>query len=642
VVPSYLPVSQTGYAFAHRVSRAIPHLLRVRTRPFCSGLALLMLLSFAPQLAFGANRTWSGGGLNNNWSSGGVAGIGGNWSGAAAPAANDSLFFGGSTRLTNTNDLAADRSFAGITFNSGAGTFTLSGNRITLGGDVTNSSTNLQTINLAMILSADRTFTTSASGGDLTIGGVLSETGGARGIVKAGTGTLILSAVNTYTGGTTLSAGTLQLSGSGTLGGTSGALAVNGGTLDLNGTNQTVGALSGSSGTILNNNSTAKTLTVGTGDGTGSYGGVIADKTSGTGTLALTKTGAGTQTLTGNNTYTGTTTISAGTLSASSIVVSGGSSNLGNATSAVILGDASNQGTLSYTGAAATYTRGFTVNAGGGQLTNAGSGLLTVSTGGISTSGTFTAGAASGKDIAISSVISGGGGFTKTGADTVTLTGANTYNGATTVNNGTLTLDNNNSTTSGRLTNTSGITVNSGGTLLLAQSSGGSANTDRINDSATMTLGGGEFNTGGLSERGGTLAAPTAGIGALTLTATSTINFGSGDTSIIEFSGVGTHTAGTILQITNWDGIAGTGGGTERLLFAGTASSFTSLYNQSDVSFNGVTGYFTDQFSGFYEVTAVPEPSTWIGGALAVGVLGWSQLRKRSRAGRRRLKRSRK
>ncbi len=124
-----------------------------------------------------------------------------------------------------------------------------------------------------------------------------------------------MSGANTYTAGTTLSAGTLQLSGSGTLGSTSGSLTVNGGTLDLNGTNQSVGALSGTGGTILNNSTgTAKTLTVGTGGGTGSYAGVIADHTSGTGTLALTKTGSGTETLTGTNTYTGATTVNSGTL----------------------------------------------------------------------------------------------------------------------------------------------------------------------------------------------------------------------------------------------------------------------------------------------------------------------------------------
>ena len=65
-------------------------------------------------------------------------------------------------------------------------------------------------------------------------------------------------------------------------------------------------------------------------------------------------------------------------------MVSSGHGNLGNATSAVILGDASGDtGVLSYTDGAATYTRGFMVNSGGGEIDNVGSGLLTVVTGGL-------------------------------------------------------------------------------------------------------------------------------------------------------------------------------------------------------------------------------------------------------------------
>jgi hypothetical protein len=74
---------------------------------------------------------------------------------------------------------------------------------------------------------------------------------------------------------------------------------------------------------------------------------------------------------------------------------------------------------------------------------------------------------------------------------------------------------------------------------------------------------------------------------------------------------------GAILQITNWNGTAITGGGTERLLFAGTTTDFTSLFAQSDVTFNGLAGYDAVQFGGYYEITAVPEPATWVGGAPA-------------------------
>ncbi len=77
-------------------------------------------------------------------------------------------------------------------------------------------------------------------------------------------------------------------------------------------------------------------------------------------------------------------------------MVSGGASNLGNATSAVILGSAGSEGTLSYTGNDATYTRGFTIGgAGGGRLDVTTSGqTLTVDTGDVTGSGLFTVGGA--------------------------------------------------------------------------------------------------------------------------------------------------------------------------------------------------------------------------------------------------------
>ena len=136
---------------------------------------------------------------------------------------------------------------------------------------------------------------------NITLSGVLSGTGGLN-ETSAGAGILQLSGANSYQGGTTVNGGAVQLSGSGTLGNTSGALAVNtGGTLDLNGTSQTVGNLTGTGGTIVNNGTgTNETLTVGSGNGTGgNYQGVIADHTSGTGTLAFTKTGTGTIALSG-------------------------------------------------------------------------------------------------------------------------------------------------------------------------------------------------------------------------------------------------------------------------------------------------------------------------------------------------------
>src|SRR5439155_7826789 len=87
------------------------------------------------------------------------------------------------------------------------------------------------------------------------------------------------------------------------------------GKFDLFGTSQTVGALTGAGGggnNIENTlGSTTSTLTIGNGNASGTFSGII---DAGAGTVAIVKTGTGTETLTGTNTYAGTTTINGGIL----------------------------------------------------------------------------------------------------------------------------------------------------------------------------------------------------------------------------------------------------------------------------------------------------------------------------------------
>jgi len=238
-----------------------------------------------------------------------------------------------------------------------------------------------------------------------TISSVIS---GAIGIIKNGTGTLTLTGANTYTGGTTVNAGTLTIGTGGTLGATTGTLAVN----NLNtgaGTNvvlnlatavdTTVGSLSGtiatpSSGTntaTINNGGSGRNFTVNQSNND-TYAGVIA----GAGTFTIGSLSNSILTLSGANTYTGNTTVNAGTLNLNSV-----GNTIGSSTSVIGVGLANGvngavAGTVA-TGAVANIGGGnYTVSAlqvgytGGTNNNSAASGWLTM------TGGTITANNSSG------------------------------------------------------------------------------------------------------------------------------------------------------------------------------------------------------------------------------------------------------
>ncbi|WP_088347170.1 MULTISPECIES: autotransporter domain-containing protein [Rhodomicrobium] len=156
---------------------------------------------------------------------------------------------------------------------------------------------------------------------DGTIGHTVTFSGpmaGAGSLTKAGAGTLIYTSAKTYTGGTEIAGGTLQLGAGGSLAPT-GALQVDApGTFDLNGHIQTVSDFAGAGAVLLG----AGQLTAGTANST-IYSGAMS------GTGGFVKTGAGTLSLTGTSPYTGPTTVQAGTLAvygsiASPVTVNGG------------------------------------------------------------------------------------------------------------------------------------------------------------------------------------------------------------------------------------------------------------------------------------------------------------------------------
>src|SRR5210317_345595 len=262
---------------------------------------------------------------------------------------------------------------------------------------------------------------------DQTLAGVISGSGT---VVKEENSTLTLTATNTYTGLTTVSAGTLTLDQASSTTGTvikdTNAVTVNGGTLNLADNTETIGALTLTSGSIAGNSKTltGSGYTINPGDGVSVS---IQPILAGSG-INLTKSEDGTATLSGANTYTGTTTINDGTLT--------------------VTGTLSDSTDVSNSGIYDVDTTD-TINS------LSGTGAVEIASGVTLTTGDT-------EDYTISGIISGDGSLTKVGSGTLTLSNVNnSYTGATTVNVGTLKVTTNNALG----TNAAGTTVASGATL---------------------------------------------------------------------------------------------------------------------------------------------------------------------------------
>jgi autotransporter-associated beta strand protein len=184
-----------------------------------------------------------------------------------------------------------------------------------------------------------------------TFGGAIANGAGTVGLTMTGTGTQALTGSSTYTGGTSISSGTLQLG---------------------NGTSGHDGSVAGN---IADNGTLAYDLF-----GTETYSGVIS------GSGAVNVIGPGTIILANSNTYGGGTSITKGTLSISNDAA------LGASTGGVLI----NGGTLAVTTNTVTATHDITVGASGGTISVAsqlnlsggsslldGSGALTVNGGGV-------------------------------------------------------------------------------------------------------------------------------------------------------------------------------------------------------------------------------------------------------------------
>ncbi len=454
----------------------------------------------------------------------------------------------------------------GATGAAGAGTITTTGSVIDYADTV---------VNAAPININSNTTQLQQIGGTAEQSGAISETAGPRPLEKIGSGVLNLSsAANSYTGLTTITAGTLALLNSGSIATSSGVSLATGATFDIS-------QLSGAGTTIqtLNNTIAGQTGTVALGSrlltisNGGAFGGVIQDAGLGAGTGGGLLLNGGTLTLTGTNTYTGATTVSTGAVlniqnssalggtgaGAGTSVFNGAELQLqgGIAVGAEALGlfgtGVSGGGALRNISGANSWGGAITLN--GDSRINSDAGSLTL-TGGVSGAFALTLGGA-GDGVVSATGISTVASLTKDGAGTWTLSAINTYTGATTISAGVLALSG-----IGAIANSSGVSLATGTTFDISQTASGAV-IQALNNTAagqtgtvalgsqTLTVSGGGTFAGVIQDAGigaGTGGGLTISGGTLTLTGTNTytgattINAGtlalSGTGSIAQSSGV--------------------------------------------------------------------------------------------------------
>ncbi|MFT9070627.1 MAG: autotransporter domain-containing protein [Acetobacter orientalis] len=344
---------------------------------------------------------------------------------------------------------------------------------------------------------------------------------GTGSLTQQGQGTTTLSAANSYTGATTITAGTLALSGDGSIATSSGVH--DNGVFDVSGTSSatpSITALEGAGSVVLG----ANTLTLT--NANSSFGNIFSGVASGTGGLTV---AGGTETLSGANTYTGVTT-----------VAQGAGLNLPGS----IAGDLATAGTTSISGGSV-----------GGSTSN--SGTLTASDATLhdlsSTAGTAmltntTAGALTNADGATLR-LSGGSATSATNAGTMSLSGGNSVSGDVTNTAGQVTLDG--ATVGGTLAAQGGsftVGANAATAGSLSGTANGTLDGTLSLSNAADTYSGILSGAGGLSVKGGSevLSGDNTYTGATTIATGGTLQLGDGGTTGSISSSTAVHNDGQL------------------------------------------------------------------------------------------------
>ena len=147
-----------------------------------------------------ATSTWLGT-VDANWLTNG------NWT-TPPVASNDLVFPSAASNLTNTNNIAAGTAYGSLSI-AGSG-YSIGGNSASFTSIDASQTTGSSTVSMPVVLAGTGTVGVDNAAATLVLGGMIS---GAAGLTKNGAGTLDVTADNTYTGATTINAGTLLVDG---------------------------------------------------------------------------------------------------------------------------------------------------------------------------------------------------------------------------------------------------------------------------------------------------------------------------------------------------------------------------------------------------------------------------------------------
>lgn len=511
-------------------------------------------------------------------------------------------------------------SFAQTTANNAAVTLSNATQSIaglsTTWADSTGSQSQRLTLNGTALTINQSTNTTFGNGAVSTLVGSVAGTGS---IIKTGSGTLTFTGANTYSGGTTVNAGVLVVSSSGSLASGSALIVGSAGTAEFANAGQNLGAVSNANTATnaLNFSATTGIVTLAslTGSGNtrfGSAGTVTGGISGGTVTSAgaLNADVSGTANVTAGELLTGA--ISGGTVSANSLSstsITGGTNNIIGAASITTL----NGGTTTVGGVATIGT----LTSGTANLNGATSSITTLN-GGTVNLGTTILSVESGS--MAGSITGASGSLVKSSTGTLTLSGANSYGGATNVTEGKLVVNGNDSAATGTVTVSGGATLGGSGTIRGATIINGVHSPGNSPGLQTFTSGL-TYNTG--SSLTWELIEDTLGVrgthfdGIDVTGGTLTIN--SGVTSNLVFNGAGSlvnwgddfwnvDRQWLVFDNANAPSLSpGSIFGTINVSADGASNSFASIRAGASFSWSQSGN---DLFLNYHSITAVPEPSS--------------------------------